>query len=112
VPGFAWLARGPLGRMVEALISRVFLPPESGMRSDAPFAIQVEARRGDSSQALTMTGKGVYDLTAEIIAYAAAQLARPGYDRAGVLAPAAALDPQALLDQAAAHWGINLRRVP
>jgi len=112
VPGFAWLARGPLGRMVEALISRVFLPPESGMRSDAPFAIQVEARRGDSSQVLTMTGKGVYDLTAEIIAYAAAQLARPGYDRAGVLAPAAALDPHALLDQAAAHWGINLRRVP
>ena len=112
VPAFAWLARGPVGWMVEALISRVFLPPESGMRSDAPFAIRIEARRGDTSRALMMTGKGVYDLTAELIAYAAAQLAQPGYDRAGVLAPAAALDPQALLDHAAAQWGISLGRVP
>jgi short subunit dehydrogenase-like uncharacterized protein len=112
VPTFAWLARGLVGWMVEALICRVFLPPETGMRSDAPFAILVEARWGDTSQALTISGKGVYDLTAEIIAYAAAQLARPAYDRAGVLAPAAALDPQALLDHAAAQWGISLGRVP
>jgi short subunit dehydrogenase-like uncharacterized protein len=112
VPVFAWLARGPVGQMVEALVSRVFLPPEAGMRSDAPFAIRIEARQGDTSQALTLSGKGVYDLTAEIIAYAAAQLARPGYGKAGVLAPAAALDPQALLDHAAAQWGVSVRREP
>jgi short subunit dehydrogenase-like uncharacterized protein len=112
VPAFAWLARGPVGWMVEMLISRLFLPPESGLRRDAPFAIHIEARRGGASQALTMTGKGVYELTAEILAYAAAQLARPGYDQAGVLAPAAALDPQVLLDQAVAHWGLGLRRAP
>jgi hypothetical protein len=101
-----------VGWLVEALITRIFLPPETGMRSDAPFAIRVEARQGDTCQALTMAGKGVYDLTAEIIAYAAAQLARPGYDRAGVLAPATALDPRALLDHAAACWGVSLERVP
>jgi hypothetical protein len=112
VPAFAWLARGPVGWMVEALISRIFPPPESGLRSDAAFAVGVEARRGDTSQALTMTGRGVYELTAEIVAYAAAQLARPGYHRAGVLAPAMALDPQALLDHAVAHWGLGLRRAP
>jgi hypothetical protein len=108
VPAFAWLARGPVGLMVEALISHLFLPPETGMRSDAPFAIRVEARHGETIRALTLAGKGVYDLTAEIVAYAATQLARPGYDRAGVLAPATALDPQALLDQAVAHWGIRV----
>jgi hypothetical protein len=48
----------------------------------------------------------VYDLTAEIIAYAAGQLVQPDYDRSGVLAPAAALDPQALLDHAVARWGV------
>jgi short subunit dehydrogenase-like uncharacterized protein len=112
VPGFAWLARGPVGRMVEALISRVFQPPEAGLRSDAPFAIRVEARRGEAISVLTLTGHGVYDLTAEIVAYAATQLARRGYDQAGVLAPAAALNPQALLDRAAAHWGISLRHEP
>jgi short subunit dehydrogenase-like uncharacterized protein len=112
VPAFAWLARGPVGWMVEALISRLFLPPESGLRSDAPFSVRVEAHRGDTSRALTMTGRGVYEFTAEVVAYAAAQLARPGYHLAGVLAPAVALNPQALLDHAVAHWGVELRRAP
>lgn len=108
LPIFAWLARGPVGRTVEALGSRVFPPPETGLRSDAPFAIQIEARHGDTGQVLALTGKGVYELTAEIVAYAASQLAQPGYDRAGVLPPAVALDPHALLDHAVAQWGISL----
>lgn len=108
LPLFAWLARGPVGIAVDAAISRIFPPPETGLRSQAPFAIQVEARQGGAVRRLALTGQGVYDLTAEIVAYAAGQLARPGYDRAGVLPPAVALDPQALLDHAVAHWGIVL----
>jgi short subunit dehydrogenase-like uncharacterized protein len=107
VPAFAWLARGPVGWLASALISRVAPPPKTGMRSQAPFCVQVKLRRGDVSQTLTLTGKGVYDLTAEIIAYAAGQMAQPDYDRSGVLAPAVALDPQPLLDQAVAEWGIT-----
>lgn len=110
LPIFAWLAEGMAGRLVEAAISRLFAPPETGMRSDAPFAIRVRTRQGAASQSLTLMGKGVYDLTAEIAAYAAGQMARPGYDRAGVLPPAAALDPRSLLDTATAHWGIALSR--
>jgi hypothetical protein len=108
VPAFAWLARGPVGWLTQALISRIAPPPETGMRSQAPFNVKVEMRRGDVTQVLTLTGQGVYDLTAEIIAYAAGQLVQSGYDRAGVLAPAVALDPRALLDQAVAQWGIAL----
>jgi short subunit dehydrogenase-like uncharacterized protein len=108
LPLFAWLARGPVGTLVEAAISRVAPPPEAGMRSQAPFTILVEARRGDAIQRLTLTGQGVYDLTAEIVAYAAGQLARPGYERAGVLPPAVALDPLTLLEHAASEWGITL----
>jgi short subunit dehydrogenase-like uncharacterized protein len=108
VPLFAWLARGPVGRAVEVLISRVAPPPASGLRSQAPWAILVEVLRGDERRAMTLTGQGVYDLTAEIIAYAAGWILQPGYDRAGLLAPAAALDPQDLLDRAVGPWGVKI----
>jgi short subunit dehydrogenase-like uncharacterized protein len=109
VPSFAWLARGPVGRLVEALISRIYPPPETGLRSEAPFAIRVEARRDSQCRAMALTGKGVYDLTAEIVAYAAAQMVQPGFEKAGVLAPAAAFDPRALLDRAVDSWGVTMR---
>jgi short subunit dehydrogenase-like uncharacterized protein len=112
VPAFAWLARGPIGWLTLALASRVFPPPERGMRSQAPFGVKVEIDRGDASRALTLLGQGVYDVTAEIVAYAAGQLARSGYDRSGVLAPAVALDPQALLDRAVAQWGLSTTGAP
>jgi short subunit dehydrogenase-like uncharacterized protein len=110
IPIFAWLARGPVGRLVEAVISRAFPPPEGGLRSDASFVVRVEARRDGVCRSLTLSGKGVYDLTGEIAAYAAGQMAQPDFDRAGVLAPAAALDPRALLDHAVDHWEITARR--
>ena len=110
VPAFAWLARGLVGRLAMALISRVAPPPDTGMRSQAPFCVQVALRRGNASQTLRLTGRGVYDITAEIVAYAAERMIQPGYDRSGVLAPAVALDPQALLDHAVAEWGITVKR--
>lgn len=109
VPIFAWLARGPVGRLAETLICQVSPPPETGLRSDAPFVVLVEARQSNVHRALILTGKGVYDLTAEIVAYAAGQMAQPGYERQGVLAPAVAFDPQALLDHAVTHWDIDVR---
>jgi short subunit dehydrogenase-like uncharacterized protein len=112
IPTFSWLARGPVGQVALALVSRVGSPPETGMRSDASFSVQVRLCRGDVSRTLTLTGKGVYDVTAEIIAYTAAQMLQPGYDQSGVLAPAVAFDPQALLDRAAAEWGIRVERNP
>jgi short subunit dehydrogenase-like uncharacterized protein len=112
IPTFSWLARGLVGRLALALASRAGPPPETGMRSDASFSVQVELRRADVCRTLTLAGKGVYDVTAEIIAYAAAQMLQPGYDRSGVLAPAIAFDPQALLDRAAAEWGIGVKRDP
>jgi short subunit dehydrogenase-like uncharacterized protein len=112
VPFFARLAGGPVGGLTLALISRIALPPKSGLRSEARFALQVEARSDGRRQALTLAGQGVYELTAEIVAYAAGQMVLPDYDRVGVLAPAAALDPHALLDQAQAHWQVTLRRDP
>lgn len=108
LPLFAGLLRGPIGQLIDVTVSQFFLPPEAGMRSQSPFTILVEAHRGAASRRLTLTGRGVYELTAEIVAYAASQLAQPGYDRAGVLPPAVAFDPQAVLDRATSRWGITL----
>lgn len=112
VPTFAWLARGPVGSLILALLSSRWVapPPETGMRSQAPFSVQVTLRQDDGIQSLTLSGKGVYDLTAEIIASAAGRMTQPHYDRAGVMAPATAFDPQALLDHAVAEWGISVER--
>jgi short subunit dehydrogenase-like uncharacterized protein len=112
IPTVSWLARGPVGQVALDLVSRVGSPPKAGMRSDASFSIQVELRRGDVSRTLALTGKGVYDVTAEIIAYTAAQMLQPDYDQSGVLAPAVAFDPQALLERATAEWGIGVKRGP
>ena len=110
LPLFARLVRGPIGRALGAAVSQISLPGEAGLRSQAPFAILVEVQRRGMTRSLTITGHGVYDLTAEIVAYAASQLARPDYNRAGFLPPAVALDPQALLNHGIAHWGISLSR--
>lgn len=109
VPAFAWLARGPLGRLFETLLVRVLPPPQSGLRSDAPFAVQIEAWHGQEGRRLVLMGHGVYDLTAEIVAYAAARLSRPGQDLAGVLPPAEVLEPSAFLDHAAERWDLVVR---
>jgi short subunit dehydrogenase-like uncharacterized protein len=110
LPLGARLAGGPAGALMLALISHVALPPQSGLRSEAPFTLQVEASRNHERQVVTLAGHGVYDLTAEIVAYAAEQMLQPGYSQAGVLAPAAALDPQALLDEAQARWQVSVHR--
>ncbi len=107
VPAFAWLARGPVGALIMAAISRIAAPPDAGMRDQAPFQVRVTLRQGDRSWSLAMSGQGVYDLTANIIAYAAGELCRPDYDRSGVLAPAQALDPRGLLDFAGGEWTVE-----
>jgi short subunit dehydrogenase-like uncharacterized protein len=107
VPAFARLAGTPASKLLEALIARV-MPPDSGLRSDAPFMIQVTARYGDEAHHHTLMGQGVYDLTGEIVAYAAGVLHADGYRRSGVLPPALALDPDAFLAHASTHWRVRL----
>ena len=101
-----------MGRFAGAAISQVFAPPETGLRSDAPFTILVEARRGEALQTMTLSGKGVYDLTAEIVAYAAGELAQPAIAKQASWPRPQALDPRALLEQAVEGWGVYLRREP
>jgi hypothetical protein len=77
----------------------------------ASFVIGTLVRGEDGSTARGIVqGQDVEGLTAVILAYGARQLARGALERAGALAPAAAVDPRALLDHLAAHgvtWSVE-----
>jgi hypothetical protein len=108
VPAFAWLARGPFGSLVSAIVSRMVPPPKTGMRTQAPFTIKLEAVQGNQIRALTLQGHGAYDLTAEIAVYAARHMLKSNFSQSGVLAPAQVLDPKAFLDYAAEQWNVTI----
>jgi len=72
------------------------------------FMIHVCARQGSRSRWMTISGGDPYEMTAEIIAYAARYMTGPGYDRRGLLAPSQALDPRALLEHGVASWGLRV----
>jgi hypothetical protein len=108
IPAFAWLARGPFGSLVSAIVSRMAPPPETGMRTQAPFKITLEAVQGNQTRTVTLQGHGAYDLTAEIAVYAARHMLQPGFGKSGVLAPAQALGPKIFLDHAVEHWNVTI----
>ncbi len=79
-----------------------------GPSSDSPFTILVAARQGHRSRWMTLSGYNPYNLTAEIVVYAARRMAN-GECEAGLLAPAQALDPRAFLSHARQKWGLEIR---
>lgn len=83
---------------------------DAAARSISAFTIHVQARRGEKSSSLTLRGTDPYGLTAQIIAYAAGEMVRPGYACRGFLAPAQAVDPQAFLETARDRWGISIQQ--
>jgi short subunit dehydrogenase-like uncharacterized protein len=111
VPLFARLARSIIGPLLVKLAGGGLRDAQDQRIGDR-FAITVTAARDRQSNALALMGSDVYGVTAEIIAYYARAMLQPGYDRAGVLAPAQAVDPSALLAAAAAHWNIIRRDGP
>lgn len=111
VPLLARLSRSMLRGLVLRIAERGGLSTEAAPEAagDAPFSIYARAARGDSARALSLTGRGPYPLTAEIIAYFARQMLQPGFDRRGMLAPAQAVDPADFLAYAQEHWELALQ---
>lgn len=56
------------------------------------WTILAEARSGDRWRNVTIMGRDVYGLTAELLASTAMKMAQEGYERSGVLAPVQAAD--------------------
>jgi len=104
MPVMALALRSPLKTALEPLLARFPEGPSEGSRARVRFTIVVEARGEDGrTRRGVATGGDVYALTAATAVHGAALMAKPGYDRAGVLAPAEAYDAQAFLSSLAEH---------
>lgn len=98
--------RGPLGRLAARAIGSGTGGPPPHTRASDTFAILVEVRGIRAGIAgverLLVRGRDPYGLTATIAVAGAVRMAEPGFARRGVLPPAAAFDPRALLAELAA----------
>lgn len=80
---------------------------DTNRRKQSKFSISVEARAGDQQRTTMLNGNDPYGMTAETIVYAVQRLLEPQHERKGLLAPAAAFDPQTLIDYAQSNWGLS-----
>lgn len=97
------LARTPALALARAAVRRLPEGPTEEQRKQVQYTIVARAEAGAQTQEATVTGSDVYAITGVIVAEAAVRMAEPGYDRAGVLAPAEAYDPASFLDSLAPH---------
>jgi len=101
-PSVGALLRTPLGRLARRVIGEGTGGPDVATRAGDAFHLAIDVRGvragAAASGRLLLRGHDPYGLTAVIAAYGAQQMCAAGYDRAGVLAPASAFAPRALLD--------------
>ncbi len=106
--GIAWsmplvrvLAKTPLVRVAERALGTDTSGPEPGVRAQDRFLILLEirgVRRGQAlREALAISGRDPYGITAAVAAQGALRMLADDYDRRGVLAPAQAFEPEAVL---------------
>lgn len=89
---------------------------KSASESSMPFTVYTQVRRGSAVHAIALTGKDPYQLTAEIVGYAARAILDPGFQSgnapAGLLAPAQLFEPASFLGYAQNNWGVTLQTGP
>jgi len=92
--------RTPLNGLLDRAIGALPEGPGEDDRRAARFTIVAVARDSEGRESRgTVRGEDVYGLTALLLVYGAEQMGDAGYDRAGPLGPAAAFDPEALLNR-------------
>jgi short subunit dehydrogenase-like uncharacterized protein len=114
VPVVAGLALAPLLRTpargaLDALIDRLPEGPPEDARRASRYTIVAEARGEDGTVGRAVVeGSDVYGITAVIAVELARLMSADGYDRAGALAPAQAVAPEAFLGFLGEH-GVSYR---
>jgi short subunit dehydrogenase-like uncharacterized protein len=108
LPLFSWLARTPLASLMAAISARITKPPESNLRTEDRWLIQIEALREDTTTTMILSGKGVYELTARIAVYTANQLLKSEIKSFGVLPPSSVLEPEVFLQHAVEAWDCQI----
>jgi short subunit dehydrogenase-like uncharacterized protein len=96
--------RTPLTGLLDRAIGVLPEGPDESDRRAARFVVVAVTRDSDGAEARgVVRGMDVYGLTALLLVHGAEQMAAAGYDRAGALGPAAAYDPEALLNRCGDH---------
>lgn len=102
--GLALALRTPLRPLLDLAVDRLPEGPSEDDRRAARFTIVAVARGEDGSEGVGIVrGSDVYGLTAVTTVHGAELMTGAGYDRAGVLAPASAYEPQPFLEYLGDH---------
>jgi short subunit dehydrogenase-like uncharacterized protein len=98
------LLRTPAKRMVEAFFAALWRSSATDGKTRDPttFDVAVRVRGGGRERRSQASGRGIYDLSARIVADAAVRVAATRPHRFGVVAPAELIDPRTFLDGLAA----------
>lgn len=103
-PWLRLLMHTPLSRLAQRMVGSGTGGPDAATRAADTFHIVLELRgirRGRAAtKRVVVSGRDPYGITAAIAATGAIRMLAGDYDRCGVLAPAQAFDPQALLRDA------------
>jgi short subunit dehydrogenase-like uncharacterized protein len=101
-PALRALMRSPIARIAARFVGSGTAGPDEATRRRDEFHIAVDVRgvrRGTAShRRMLVHGHDPYGLTAVIAAHAAMLMSQSDYDRSGVLPPAAAFEPYALME--------------
>lgn len=96
------LMQSPLAQLATYWIGSGTAGPDEQTRAQDAFFIAVDVRGVRAGSArhrrVLVRGRDPYGLTAVIAAHGAVLMCEDGYDRSGVLPPAAAFEPRAFLD--------------
>jgi short subunit dehydrogenase-like uncharacterized protein len=104
MPATARALRTPLRSALDVVVDRLPEGPPEAARRAARFTVVVVAAGEDGRVGRgVVTGSDMYGLTAAIAVEGAQRMSEPGFVAAGVLAPAAAFNPESFLDALGEH---------
>jgi short subunit dehydrogenase-like uncharacterized protein len=112
VPWLRLLMQTPLSRFAQRMIGTGTGGPDEATRATDTFQIVIELRGIRAGHAavkrVVVSGRDPYGITAVVAAAGAVRMLAADYDRCGVLPPAKAFVPEALLAECE-PFGVNLR---
>ena len=82
-----------ISRLAGPVMARLAKGPAPGYRENSRWAVMAQAEGSQGHRQVTIQGKNVYELTAVITAWCAAQMLQPDFELSGALGPAQAFDP-------------------
>ena len=80
-------------RLIGPAMAKLAKGPPPGYREDSRWVVLAQAEGTKGQHRVTIQGRNVYELTAVITGWCAAQMLRPDFKLSGTLGPAQAFDP-------------------